>query len=138
MQEAFERYIGDNCPCFIPREKVTPALAVQLILKAKGVPILAHPTLYHMSDERLHKLISSLKEDGLAGIEAIYSTYTKGEETQMKSLAAQYGLCISGGSDFHGTNKKGLDLGSGYGNLYVPDDVLLKLRDIQKQLHVPA
>ena len=74
MKEAFDRYVGDHCPCFVPREKVTPAQAVELILGAGGVPVLAHPILYHMSDERLDNLVAELKSIGLVGIEAIYST----------------------------------------------------------------
>ena len=124
MREAFDRYIGDHAPCFIPREKVTPVQAVGLIRKAGGVPVLAHPPLYRMSDARLDHLVRTLTECGLAGIEAIYSTYTAGEETQMKSLARQYGLLITGGSDFHGSNKPDIDLGCGKGRLAVPDSIL--------------
>lgn len=129
MTEAFEKYVGDHCPYFVPREKVTPQDAVQLILKAKGVPILAHPTLYHMSDGRLEKLIATLKEAGLMGIEAIYSTYTASEERDMRRLAEKHNLLISGGSDFHGENKPKLDLGTGYGKLYVDYSVLQKIKD---------
>ena len=75
MTEAFDRYIGDHCPCYVPREKVTPVQAVELVLKAEGVPILAHPVLYHMSDSRLDTLVRELTEAGLTGLEAIYSTY---------------------------------------------------------------
>lgn len=123
-QEAFDRYLGDHAPCFVPREKITPTQAVQLILQAKGVPVLAHPILYHMSDERLDTLVRALKEAGLMGIEAVYSAYTPADERKMRGLAAKYGLCISGGSDFHGANKPGLDLGVGYGNLFVPRELL--------------
>lgn len=124
IQEAFERYVGDRCPYFVPREKVTPAQAVELILSADGVPILAHPVLYRMSDAGLDALVAELKEAGLMGIEAIYSTYHTGEERQMLALARKYQLLVSGGSDFHGSNKPGLDLGTGYGKLNVPDSVL--------------
>lgn len=124
MPEAFERYIGDRAPCFIPREKVTPQKAVELILKAGGIPVLAHPPLYHMSDARLDRLVRELTETGLAGIEAYYSTYTAGETVHMKSLARQYRLHITGGSDFHGANKPDIDLGSGRGSLCVPDSIL--------------
>lgn len=127
MNEAFERYIGDNCPYFIPREKVTPAQAVELILKVGGIPVLAHPLLYGMSKTRLDKLVSELKEAGLLALEAIYCTYTTGEEREMRALATKYDLAISGGSDFHGSNKPKLDLGTGYGSLYVPYEVLTKL-----------
>ena len=134
MKEAFDRYVGDHCPCFFPREKVTPAQAVELILRAGGVPVLAHPILYHMSDDRLDTLVAELKKIGLVGIEAIYSTYTTAEERQIRGLASKYDLQISGGSDFHGANKPKIDLGTGWGKLYVPDEVLENLRPEQKYL----
>ncbi|MCI8946461.1 MAG: PHP domain-containing protein [Lachnospiraceae bacterium] len=124
MPEAFERFIGDQAPCFIPREKVTPLQAVRLIREAEGIPVLAHPPLYHLSDARLEALVKMLTENGLAGVEALYSTYTPGEETHMKSLARKYGLLITGGSDFHGARKPDIDMGTGKGNLYVHDSIL--------------
>lgn len=127
MNEAFERYIGDNCPYFIPREKVTPAQAVELILKVGGIPVLAHPLLYGMSKARLDQLVCELKDAGLLALEAIYCTYTASEEREMRALAAKYDLAISGGSDFHGSNKPKLDLGTGYGSLYVPYEILTNL-----------
>ena len=129
MAEAFDRYIGDRAPCFLPREKVTPSQAVSLILTSGGIPILAHPILYHMSDARLDKLVSTLKDVGLIGIESIYSTYNSAEERQIRKLAKKYELHISGGSDFHGDTKPGLEMGSGYGKLFVPYEVLEKLRE---------
>lgn len=134
MPEAFDRYVGDHSPCFVPREKVTPAQAVKLILMADGIPILAHPTLYHMSDQRLEKLVISLKEAGLIGIEAVYSTYTAAEERKMRALASRHHLLISGGSDFHGSNKPGLDLATGYGKLYVPSSILKDLEQSRIRL----
>ncbi len=127
MNEAFERYIGDHSPYYIPREKVTPTQAIQLILAAGGIPVLAHPTLYHMSHSRLSHLLGELKEAGLVALEGIYSTYSTAEEREMRSLAKEHGLEISGGSDFHGSNKPGLDLAVGYGSLYVPYEVLTTL-----------
>lgn len=124
IKEAFQRYIGDHGPCFIPRDKITPAQAVELILQAGGVPILAHPVLYGMGDAHLEVLIHELKEVGLKGIEAIYSSYTPGDERKIRLLAKKYGLILSGGSDFHGSNKPGLDLGVGFGSLFVPEDIL--------------
>lgn len=128
MKEAFDRFVGDHCPCYVPREKVTPVQAVRLILEADGIPVLAHPILYHMSDERLDTLTAELKEAGLIGIEAIYSTYKPHEERQIRALAKKYDLLLSGGSDFHGGNKPGLDLGTGYGNLFVPYEILEHLK----------
>lgn len=132
MPEAFDRYVGDHTPYFVPREKVTPAQAVKLILEAGGFSVLAHPTLYHMGDERLEILVSRLKEEGLQGIESIYSTYTPAQTRKITALADKYDLLPSGGSDFHGLNKPNLDLGTGYGRLYVPDEVLLHIRESLK------
>lgn len=130
IKEAFERYIGDHCPYFVPREKVTPEQAVTLIKEAGGIPILAHPILYGLGKEQLELLVSSLKNVGLMGIEAIYSTYTQADERQIRRLAEKYDLLLSGGSDFHGANKPDIDLGTGYGKLYVPDDILDRMKKV--------
>lgn len=138
MAEAFDRYVGDHCPYYVPREKVTPAQAVALILEAGGIPILAHPILYHLSDARLDALVGDLKEAGLMGIEALYSTYHSCDERQIRSLAQKYDLLISGGSDFHGDNKPGLDLGTGYGGLCVPGKVLEQIRQAHDKAIDPS
>lgn len=126
--EAFERYLGDNTPYFVHREKVTPEEVIEVTLKAGGIPILAHPTLYKLGREQLDVLVSRLKNAGLMGIECYYSTYSPAEEKQMKALAEKFDLLPSGGSDFHGANKPGLELAVGYGKLYVPDRVLADLK----------
>ncbi|MDE5718371.1 MAG: PHP domain-containing protein [Lachnospiraceae bacterium] len=127
-QDAFARYLGDHTKYFVPREKVTPSQAVELILRAGGVPILAHPPLYHMGNARLDTLVSLLKADGLMGIEVFYSTYSNQDVRDMQRLADKYDLLVSGGSDFHGANKPGLDLGCGYGRLFVPEETLFKIK----------
>ena len=127
-EDAFSQYLGDHTKYFVPREKITPEMGVKLILDAGGVPILAHPTLYHMSDKKLEELILRLKEAGLVGIEAIYATHSLAEERKIRKLADKFNLCISGGSDFHGEAKQGLEMGTGYGKLFVPEDILKNLR----------
>ena len=124
VREAFDRYIGDHCKCYVGRLKVAYTDAVRLIKEAGGTAILAHPLLYGLSNTNLQKMIDELKPAGLDGLEAIYSTYTTGEEQQMKRLARENGLLISGGSDFHGSNKPDIALGRGRGHLYIPYSVL--------------
>lgn len=124
VREAFDRYIGDHCKCYVGRLKVASTDAVRLIKEARGTAILAHPLLYGLSNTNLQKMIDELKPVGLDGLEAIYSTYTTGEEQQMKRLARENGLLISGGSDFHGSNKPDIALGRGRGHLYIPYSVL--------------
>ena len=126
--EVFDRYIGDHCPYYVGREKITPEDAIRSILKAKGVPVFAHPILCRFCDDRLDAFVGKLKEAGLVGIEAIYSTYELRDERQIKELAKKYDLLVSGGSDFHGANKPDIDLGTGCGKLFVPEDLLIPIK----------
>ncbi|MBP3488239.1 MAG: PHP domain-containing protein [Roseburia sp.] len=128
VQKAFEKYIGDGCRCYVGRFKVTPMEAVELIHAAGGVAVLAHPLLYHLKPAVLQQLIDDLKQAGLDGIEAVYSTYTAADEQYVRKLAEENGLLISGGSDFHGANKPAIQIGSGHGNLRIPYEVLDALR----------
>lgn len=127
-KEAFQRFVGDESPFFVPRRKITPFRAVEIILKAGGLPILAHPILYHLPNAKLDRLVRELSLSGLAGIEAVYSSYHPAEERQIRQLASKYQLAISGGSDFHGKAKPGLDMGSGYGHLFIPESILDNLK----------
>ncbi|MDO4522949.1 MAG: PHP domain-containing protein [Eubacteriales bacterium] len=129
MWDAFKTYVGEDCPYFVPREKVTPAQAVDLILRTGGIPILAHPLLYALDEPDMDELILSLKKCGLIGLETFYATYTPLEELHALRLAEKHGLLPSGGSDFHGSNKPDINLGSGRGNLSLPYELLQNLRD---------
>jgi predicted metal-dependent phosphoesterase TrpH len=126
--EVFDRYIGDHCPYYVGREKITPEDAIRSILKAKGVPVFAHPILCRFGDDRLDDFVGRLKGAGLVGIEAVYSTYERRDEIQIKELAKKYDLLVSGGSDFHGANKPDIDLGTGCGKLFVPEDILIPIK----------
>lgn len=128
IPDAFARYIGDTCRCYVPRSRITPVQAIERILEADGIPVLAHPLLYHMTDEQLDTLVKGLKKHGLIGLEAIYSTNKGPDESNMRRLARKYHLKLSGGSDFHGAIKPHIDLGVGKGNLKIPYEVLENLR----------
>ena len=133
MKEAFKKYLNDDSPYFVPREKITPVQAVTLLLDNKAIPILAHPLLYHFTNQELETLVKELKEAGLVGLEAVYSENSIADEGNMKRLAKKYDLLISGGSDFHGSNKPHLDLGTGRGNLRIPEDILNTLKKYRGQ-----
>lgn len=129
VKEAFDRFIGDHCPCYVPREKITPQMAIEQILLAGGVPVLAHPVLYGLGRDAMNQLVSEVADAGVVGIEAIYGTYTPQDERDMKALAEKYKLLISGGSDFHGDNKPHIDLGVGTGKMVIPYEVLEKIKE---------
>lgn len=132
MWDAFQSHIGDQCKYYVPRQKVSPFEIVKLIRELNGIPVLAHPFQYHLNEEELAALIKSLKRAGLLGIEAIYSTHTGSQENILRKLARSFGLCISGGSDFHGANKPSIDLGRGKGNLRIPYELLEQLRSARE------
>lgn len=127
LAEAFNRFLGDHAPCFVPRNKVTPFEAVEMIHQGKGKAVLAHPLLYHLTEEQLDELVQALVQSGLDGIEAIYSNNTGLDEVRMRQMAKKYGIFITGGSDFHGSNKPAIDLGKGRGNLKIPAYLLENL-----------
>lgn len=127
IEKAFSTLIGSDCPYYVPRFKITPAKAVSLIKEAHGTAVLAHPLLYGLNHEELCELIEQLKQFGLDGIEAIYSCNEGENESYVRSLAEKYHLAISGGSDFHGSNKPEIKLGIGKENLTIPDSLLAGL-----------
>ncbi len=128
MWDAFQTHLGTNCPYYVPRKRLSPMQMTALIRETGGIPVLAHPFQYKLDEEGLYRLAGTLKEHGLIGIEAFYSTHTKEQEEKICTLAHKLSLCLSGGSDFHGANKPGIDLGCGRGNLSIPYELLAKMR----------
>lgn len=127
-EEAFTRYLGYDAPCFVPREYMQPEHAIEIILAAGGIPVLAHPLLYHLESAELHSLITHLRDAGLIGLEVYYSSFSTSEQELLAGIANHYGLLKTGGTDFHGANKPNLYLGTGRNNnLSIPDSVLVPL-----------
>ena len=98
LKEAFSSYIGRGGPAYVERRKLTPAAAVELILRVKGLPVLAHPLT--VSDPEA--LVIELKAVGLVGIEAYYKDYSADDVNKLLMLAEKYNLVATGGSDYHG------------------------------------
>jgi len=98
FKEAFTKYIGHGCPAYVGREKLTPTEAVKLILKANGLPVLAHPFTAINPEE----VIKELKIVGLVGMEVYYAGYLPSEVNSLLNLAQKYDLIPTGGTDFHG------------------------------------
>jgi len=133
IQEAFEYYLSDGKPAYIKKEKLTPQEAIQTILTAGGLPVLAHPKYLALNQDRLGKLIDQLVQWGLKGIEVYYSAHSVGETRRYLALAKKYELLVSGGSDFHGINKPDIRLGRGFGNLNISYDLVEKIKNASKK-----
>jgi len=102
MQEAFERFIGRNCPAYADRWRVEPVTAVNLIHDAGGLAFLAHPGLRGASS-----YIRFLVDRGLDGIEVYHSRHTPETVAKLDVLADKLGILKSGGSDCHGPSREG-------------------------------
>ena len=97
LQQAFDRWLAEGRPAYVPRTGASPADVVRLVLRSGGVPVLAHPGLL-----RRDELIPELVQAGLGGIEVYHSDHDAGAQARYLRVAAQYDLAVSGGSDFHG------------------------------------
>lgn len=109
--EAFDKYLGKNGLAYVPKENFSPERAVKMIKSNGGFVSLAHPKLITLNDEVLNDLILRLKECGLDALESQYSSFSKIDRQKYKRIAKKYGLLITGGSDFHGGNREGIDIG---------------------------
>jgi hypothetical protein len=117
LQDAFDRYLGKGRPAYVEKFRFSPQKAIHLIKKTGGVIVLAHPfTLNLPQPQDLEHIIGKLKKKGLDGIEVYYPEHSEGQTKFYRYLAQQYGLLISGGSDFHGLTKDDVHIGEGYGD----------------------
>ncbi len=130
---AFEEWLGTGKPAYVGRPRLNPEEGIALARQSGAVPVLAHPhTLGISRASDMADMLNRLREAGLVGLEAIYSSYHRHEREGYADLARRFGLIPSGGSDYHGTYKEGLDVGSGYGDLVVPDSTVDELRSHAK------
>jgi len=128
-QEAFERYLKKGAPGYEEKFRFSPKDAIAAIHEAGGVAVLAHPfTLYKDPSIPLDPLLDVLSKAGLDGMEVIYSTYSEDQARYYRERAEKFHLLASGGSDFHGAHKPGIDLGVGQGRLKIPYELLEPLR----------
>lgn len=122
-QEAFERFLGRTGPAYVPRVELTPEDAIGVILRAGGVPVLAHPGW--ASCGPILDRLAAMVQGGLCGLEVYYPDHTPAMVLSYLSLARQYGLVATGGTDFHGG---GLATRVPLGSVLIPSDVLPALR----------
>ncbi|MBW2552832.1 MAG: PHP domain-containing protein [Deltaproteobacteria bacterium] len=134
IKEAFDKYLGKGAPAYLDKFRLSAVEAITMITDAGGIPVLAHPfTLYCKSSDELDALVEKLVNQGLQGLEVYYSEHDERKTSSYKLLAKRYNLAITGGSDFHGKNMKGIDLGTGRGKLKIPYTALENLKTIWEE-----
>jgi predicted metal-dependent phosphoesterase TrpH len=132
MQEAFEKYLTPSGLAYFPKDELPLREGIDLLREAGAVTSVAHPGLLKRSFEELETSLGTWRSWGLDGIEAIYPSYNDQQAAFFNRMAFKYGFLMTGGSDFHGENKPHIKIGTGMGNLNVPDillEPLLKRRD---------
>lgn len=120
FDEAFSRYLGYHAPAYVAKTHFDPIEAIELVHKAGGITVMAHPGTVRRDDA-----IPYLAEIGMDGIEVYHSKHTTQQVRHYKSIAEKYHLLISGGSDWHGRDDLRADLGS----QRVPYEVLARMKD---------
>ncbi|MDT8389716.1 MAG: PHP domain-containing protein [Lentisphaeria bacterium] len=129
-RDVFDHWLGMGKPAYIRRFLPLPTEAIDGIHAAGGVAIMAHPfgNPNGTAVSKVRKMLKTMAAIGLDGLEVYYSDHSPAETAQARQLAADFGLLISGGSDFHGDRNPGVELGAGRGDLHVPDQLLEPLR----------
>lgn len=132
VRDAFDMYLGNGKPAYFKKDKLTPEEGIKEIIKAGGIPVLAHPIYLYKDFHELDELLLKLAAAGLKGIEAYYTDNSEADTHNLLRLAEKHSLLVTGGSDFHGSFKPDIEIGRGYGNLRVPYVLLEKLKEYSK------
>ena len=127
-KEAFQQYLSKNQKYWFPRTTVPIDRCISLIVNAGGLAVLAHPFEYSYDKKTLPELIELCIGYGVKGIECRHSSHTPGQMAYLELLADEYGLIKTGGSDFHGSAKPNVRLGSGNGLVSVPYEWLERIK----------
>ena len=129
MDQAFKRFLkygGKYCPC---KASPPPEVILDTLLENRAFVSLAHPFQYNLGDKGIRRLAEHLRGLGMQGLEVYHSSHNQYESAKLKDLARELGLLPTGGSDFHGSNKPDISIGTGRGRLRVTS---LLLDDIDR------
>jgi 3',5'-nucleoside bisphosphate phosphatase len=136
-QEAFDLYLADNAQAAVEREEPGLMEAIGMVRRNLGVAVLAHPVRLPLGDEpeALRVLLEALIQAGLQGLEVWHSEHSPAQQALYEETARKFNLAATGGSDFHGSHKPSIGLGTGVGgNIAIPKSKLDSLRAMAAQV----
>lgn len=133
-QDAFDKYLRKGARAYVPKVKLEASKAIKLINDAGGVAAIAHPHSLNIQDhDKLFEVISSLVDMGMKAIEAYYPAHTPAQTEMFLGIARKLNLIVTGGTDFHGANKPGIELGVFPGIDQIPYSVVTKIKNSLSQ-----
>ena len=128
VQDAFERYLSVKRGFYRPPERPDTLSVIRFIKSIGAVAVLAHPFLNLKTEEDLRNFLRDAVPAGLDAMETVYPLFGQQTTRLAEKIAGEFGLLPSGGSDFHGSNKPDIALGTGKGNIRVPLSFLEQLK----------
>ena len=138
IDEAFKVWLGDNGRAYVPKRKLQPEKALGILKSIGATSILAHPFILGLKPDETETLVKHLQTLGLDGIEVYYSEHSQAQTDTYRAMADKLGLLASGGSDFHGSVKPAISLGTGRGGLHVPTELLELMKEDRRKKGLPV
>ncbi|MGC1306373.1 MAG: PHP domain-containing protein [Phormidesmis sp.] len=102
--EAFDRFLKDDGPAYVPYEKFTARQGIELLLSCGAVPVWAHPYIFRGGT--VDTILPELIDNGLMGIEVYHPTHSPSQTRRLEEYCQTYNLLMTGGSDYHGPKKE--------------------------------
>ncbi len=133
-QACFQTVLSPKNGLYTPPPRPNAFEMIAFIKELGAVSVLAHPFL-SLSEDALRAFLKKAVSYGLDGMETLYSTYDEAQTRLARAIAAEFGIKESGGSDFHGSNKPEISMGTGRGNLAVASELLHILEAKIKSAH---
>lgn len=134
VSEAFNTILDEKQGFYVPASRTRLLDAIVFLRSIRALPVLAHP-LQELGGQALRELLPDAIDAGLVGIEGFHSSYTDRHTDSAARIAADFGIAVSGGSDFHGSTKPNISLGVGKGDLAIPERVYLDLCTLRDRLY---
>ncbi len=128
FQEAFEKYLAHHKPAYVGRRRIAAEEGIALIHGSGGLAFLAHPGVYALPPRILESMVFKLARAGLDGVEVYYADHLPTDTAFLRRIAVEYDLLASGGTDFHGAAKPGVEIGIGRGDLKIPYELVARMK----------
>lgn len=130
IQQAFDEYLDESAKGYVDRAEPELSAGIERLRAAGGLSSIAHPVrLGYRDPQKLRTLVGEMRDAGLGALEVYHSDHKAPDVEQYLALTREFGLGVTGGSDFHGEAKPNVRLGVGAGNLNIPRSVLDRLRE---------